>query len=46
MVLVRGLSRSTVSCLTVSDRSTIPVVMLVFRDLKKLKSKLFNSIEH
>lgn len=35
MVLVSGLSRSKVSCLTVSDRSTIPVVILVLRDLKK-----------
>lgn len=35
IVLVRGLRRSIVSCLTVSeDRSTTPVVMLVLRDLK------------
>ena len=35
IVLVNGLRRSIVSCLTVSDRSTTPVVMLVLRDLPK-----------
>lgn len=32
--LVNGLSRSNDSCLIVSVRSTTPVVMLAFRDLK------------